>query len=132
MVANSTSKAIMLAGRRILCAQLTLGILFIIGVFFSQGKLSAESACIGVIIAILPSYLGMGLASIKSRSQPTKSLRDLMKLSRRTKLIYTVLLFVLTFKLLSLHNVVVLIAFSVAMLGHFVTPLMAGQDEGKA
>ncbi|MCA2017250.1 ATP synthase subunit I [Vibrio tritonius] len=132
MEANSTSKAIMLAGRRILFAQAALGVLFVIGAFLFAGQLSGTSAFTGVLIAIFPSFLGMGLAAIKSRSKPSESLRNLMNLSRNTKMIYTIIMFVLTFRLLALRNIVVLVAFSVAMLGHFITPLFTDQNEGKA
>ncbi|WPC76131.1 ATP synthase subunit I [Vibrio porteresiae] len=132
MEANSTSKAIMLAGRRILFAQAALGVLFVIGAFLFAGQLSGESAVTGVVIAVLPSLFGMGLASIKSRSKPSESLRDLMNLSRNTKVIYTIIMFVLTFRLLALRNIIVLVAFSVAMLGHFFTPFFTDRNEGKA
>ncbi|MCE7629068.1 ATP synthase subunit I, partial [Vibrio fluvialis] len=118
-----TSNAIMVAGKRILCAQTVLGLLFIGFEYFRYGTLSAESAFTGVVIAVVPSLIGMLLASIKSKFKPTESLRDLMNLSRNIKVIYTILMFVLTFRFMALRNIVVLIAFSVTMLGHFFTPM---------
>ncbi|EKO3931794.1 ATP synthase subunit I [Vibrio fluvialis] len=132
MEASSTSNAIMVAGKRILCAQTVLGLLFIGFEYFRYGTLSAESAFTGVVIAVVPSLIGMLLASIKSKFKPTESLRDLMNLSRNIKVIYTILMFVLTFRFMALRNIVVLIAFSVTMLGHFFTPMFQDKAERKA
>ncbi|MCE7600984.1 ATP synthase subunit I [Vibrio fluvialis] len=132
MEASSTSNVIMVAGKRILCAQTVLGLLFIGFEYFRYGTLSAESAFTGVVIAVVPSLIGMLLASIKSKFKPTESLRDLMNLSRNIKVIYTILMFVLTFRFMALRNIVVLIAFSVTMLGHFFTPMFKDKAERKA
>lgn len=132
METNITSNAIMLAGRRIVIAQLLLGGLFMGYEYLSNGVLSAESALTGVLIAVLPSLLGMVMASIKSKLKPEKSLRDLMNLSRNIKIVYTVVTFVLTFRFMALRNIVVLIAYSVTMLGHFFTPMFKDPSERKA
>ncbi|SDG80522.1 hypothetical protein SAMN04488136_10315 [Vibrio xiamenensis] len=132
MEANSTSDSIMLAGKRILITQLGLGLAFVVYELFSNGAIGVESALTGVVIAIVPSMIGMMFASMKSKMKPSESLRDLMNLSRNIKLIYTIIMFVLTFRFMALRNIVVLIAFCVTMLGHFLTPLFKDQDERKA
>ncbi|NOH60996.1 ATP synthase subunit I [Vibrio sp. RE88] len=132
MSVNINSDPILVAGRRILVAQASLGFVFIVYEYMRNNTLSAESALCGVLIAILPSVLGMVFASVKSRLKPDKSLRDLMHLSRNIKVIYTIVMFVLTFRFMALRNIVVLIGFSVTMLGHFLTPMFKDQLERKA
>ncbi|MFB9135632.1 ATP synthase subunit I [Vibrio sp. AK197] len=132
MEASSTSDSIMLAGKRILITQLVIGLVFVLFELFSGGVVGVESAVTGVVIAIIPSMAGMLFASMKSKMKPTESLRDLMNLSRNIKLIYTIILFILTFRFMALRNIVVLIAFSLTMFGHFFTPLFKDQDERKA
>lgn len=122
----------MVAGCRILRMQSYLGALVILGAMCTQGLVTAESAFMGTVIAILPTFLGNGLAAFKSRSQPKKGLKDLMTISRRTKLVYTMVLFIVTFRAMTLHDTVVLFAFSVVMLGHFLAPWQKEHSERKA
>ena len=132
MEANIHDDPILMAGKRILIAQATLGLVFIAYEYMRSGSLSAESAITGVLIAILPSLFGMVFASIKSRVKPEESLRDLMHLSRNIKVIYTIVMFVLTFRFMAVRNIVVLIGFCVTMFGHFLTPLFRDRFERKA
>ncbi len=106
MEANIHDDPILVAGKRILIAQAALGLVFIAYEYMRSGTLSAESAITGVLIAILPSLFGMVFASIKSRVKPEESLRDLMHLSRNIKVIYTIVMFVLTFRFMALRNIV--------------------------
>ena len=132
MQAISTSQAIMVAGCRILKVQSYLGGIVIVATLYTQGMVTAESALMGSLIAIVPTFLGNGLAAFKSRSQPKKGLKDLINISRRTKLVYTMVLFIATFRAMTLHDTVVLCAFSVVMLGHFMTPWQKEHSERKA
>ncbi|MCL9773617.1 ATP synthase subunit I [Vibrio methylphosphonaticus] len=129
MEANMTGDDIMLAGKRILYSQLIIGSIFILYETFFKDKINLESALTGMVIAIVPSLIGMIFASFKAKYKPKQNLNDLMQLSRNIKIIYTIVMFVLTFRFMALRNVTVLAAYCITVLGFFISPLFKDKQE---
>ncbi|MFC5080389.1 ATP synthase I chain [Vibrio thalassae] len=128
MQASIPSEDIMLAGKRILYGQLMLGLMFILYEILFGDRLDILSASIGVVIAVVPPFIGMIFASLKAKYKPQHNLKDLMRLSRNIKMIYTIVMFILTFRFMELNNVTVLAGYCITVLGFFISPMLKDQQ----
>ena len=90
-----------------------------------------ESSLIGVLLAAVPSLIGMLLASYKATLRPNKSVKDLVRLSRNIKVIYTIVLFGLVFHFMVVRNSVVIVSYCITFLGCFISPFWYQQDRVK-
>ncbi|MGF1742485.1 hypothetical protein L4C34_15645 [Vibrio profundum] len=130
---NCVSDDIIIATKRLVKCQVAFGaVAMLYEVFFSTARgRNIESALIGVLLAIVPSLIGMLLASYKATLRSNKSVKDLIQLSRNAKLIYTVVFFGLVFHFMVIRNVVVIISYCITFLGCFISPFWYQQDRVK-
>ena len=127
---SSVSDDIIIATKRMVKCQVAFGAVAILyEVFFSTARgRNIESALIGVLLAVVPSLIGMLLASYKARSRPNKSVKDLIQLSRNAKIIYTIIFFFFIFHFMVIRNVAVITSYCITFLGCFISPFWYQQD----
>ncbi|WP_261817952.1 ATP synthase subunit I [Vibrio gallicus] len=125
MKLDSANTSIIVAAKRVFLCQIVLAVGVVLYEVVFGNELGLKSALVGSAIAIIPALLGFYYSSLKVQRNPDYSLRDLMKMSRVVKLIYTFVAFIIAFKVLNLDNPVIIEAYIVTMIGHFLTPFIA-------
>ncbi|USD61692.1 ATP synthase subunit I [Vibrio sp. SCSIO 43140] len=128
MHSNISSKSIILAGNRMLYSQMVFGSITLLYLIVFKSKLDIESAFIGISIAIAPLFMGTRVASYKAKRKPEYSLKDLLKLSRNIKVIYTIVMFIFTFRFMAVNQHMVLAAYCITVLGLFLSPMFKEQQ----
>lgn len=128
MHSNISSKSIILAGNRMLYSQIIFGSIILLYQIVFKSKLDIESAFVGVSVAIAPLFMGTIIASYKARRKPNHSLKDLLKLSRNIKVIYTIVMFIFTFRFMAVNQHTVLAAYCITVLGLFLSPMFKEQQ----
>nr|WP_284676602.1 hypothetical protein [Vibrio sinus] len=110
-------------------SQLFFGMLAILYQIFSEDVTRIESASIGVVVAIIPGLFGMYLASVKAKKNPDADIKDLIQFSRKVKLVYTVILFAIVFRLMDVENIVVIASYCITFIGYFVSPFLNKKED---
>ncbi|CAH0539193.1 ATP synthase subunit I [Vibrio marisflavi] len=129
MIDSTTSDDILIAIKRMMRSQLFFGLLVIIYQVFSGDIARIESASIGVVVAIIPGLFGMYLASVKAKKNPDAEIKDLIQFSRKVKLVYTVILFAIVFRLMDVENIVVIVSYCITFIGYFVSPFLNKKED---
>lgn len=129
MIDSTTSDDILIAIKRMMRSQLFFGMLVIIYQIFSGDIARIESASIGVVVAIIPGLFGMYLASVKAKKNPDADIKDLIQFSRKVKLVYTVILFAIVFRLMDVENIVVIVSYCITFIGYFVSPFLNKKED---
>ncbi|MCL9782628.1 hypothetical protein M9194_14425 [Vibrio sp. S4M6] len=129
MTSSTASEDILTAIKRMLRSQLFFGMLAILYQIFSEDVTRIESASIGVVVAIIPGLFGMYLASVKAKKNPDADIKDLIQFSRKVKLVYTVILFAIVFRLMDVENIVVIASYCITFIGYFVSPFLNKKED---
>ncbi len=71
----------------------------------------------------------MYLASVKAKKNPDAEIKDLIQFSRKVKLVYTVILFAIVFRLMDVENIVVIVSYCITFIGYFVSPFLNKKED---
>ncbi|PSW13521.1 hypothetical protein C9J01_11880 [Photobacterium rosenbergii] len=124
MEGHSPCSDIISAVKSLLLAQSIIGAIVVLHEVVSSDYLSVKSALIGVVIAVVPSLLGLLAVAIKVKRNKRSNINQLAWFNEVIKWTYTALLMLLVSKIFEINEVVMLMTYSLTYLGSCLTPML--------
>lgn len=124
MESHSPSSDIVSVIKSLLIAQSIIGAIVILYEIISGDSLSVESALIGVIVAVVPSLLGLLAVALKVKRNNRSHISELAWFNEAIKWTYTAVLMLLVSKYIEINEIVMIVAYSLTYMGSCLTPIL--------